>query len=346
MKLEKINENLRKAIHRLMGEDETVIVVGEDVREPYGGAFKINKGLSNDFPDRVIGTPISEEGFVNMASGMAIMGLKPIVDMMFSDFTTLAFDPLVNFASKSVTMYGKKLDLSMIIRCANGGYRGYGATHSQSMQKYFMGIPNLSVYEMSPFHDNYDVLKRMLNEKNPCMFFEEKIIYSQSKYVNGTINNIYNYTFKGKYNNWAVAAIEENSASDVLIICPGGLASMCLAVAEKLIMENEIEVKVGVPSKLYPCGVEEIIEDAVSAGRVLIVEEGTGGNSWGEGIAVKLYPHLLKQKQGVIELLNSCDSIIPASMFYEQQVLVGEEDIYERVLKMMGMAKVEAGGLA
>ncbi|MFD2877076.1 thiamine pyrophosphate-dependent enzyme [Paenibacillus rhizoplanae] len=85
-KKKKINENLRHAIHQLMCEDEAVVVIGEDVREPYGGAFKINKGLSDDYPDRVIGTPISEEGFVNMASGMAIMGHKPIVDMMFFGF--------------------------------------------------------------------------------------------------------------------------------------------------------------------------------------------------------------------------------------------------------------------
>lgn len=339
MKKEKINENLRNAIHQLMCEDEAVVVIGEDVREPYGGAFKINKGLSDDFPDRVIGTPISEEGFVNMASGMAIMGHKPIVDMMFSDFTTLAFDPLLNFASKSVTMYGDKLDLSMIVRCANGGYRGYGPTHSQSMQKYFMGIPNLSVYELSPFHDNYYVFNRMLSEKNPCIFFEEKIIYSQYRYENGVIDELFNYSFKGDHENWAVASIEENSVPDVLILCPGGLASMCMKVAEKLIMADEIEVKVAVPSKLYPCGIEAIIEDAVAAGKILIVEEGTSGHTWGEGIAVKLYPYLNKQKDGAIELLSSSDSIIPASMYYESQVLVGEQDIYESVLKLMKIAK-------
>ncbi|WP_405110972.1 transketolase C-terminal domain-containing protein [Paenibacillus sp. FSL K6-1217] len=339
MKKEKINENLRNAIHQLMCEDEAIIVIGEDVREPYGGAFKINKGFSDDFPDRVIGTPISEEGFVNMASGMAIMGLKPIVDMMFSDFTTLSFDPLLNFASKSVTMYGEKLELSLIVRCANGGYRGYGATHSQSMQKYFMGIPNLSVYELSPFHDNYNVFNRMLNEKNPCIFFEEKIIYSQSKYENGMINDIFNYSYKGEEDNWAISSIEENSVADVLIICPGGLASMCMGVAEKLIMEDEIEVKVAVPSKLYPCEIKDIVEDAVAAGRVLIVEEGTSGHTWGEGIAVKLYPHINKRKDGVIELVSSADSIIPASMHYESQVLVGEQDIYESVLHLMKIAK-------
>lgn len=119
---------------------------------------------------------------------------------------------------------------------------------------------------------------------------------------------------------------------------------MCIAVAEKLIMEDEIEVKVCVPSKLYPCEVEDIIDDAVIAGRVLIVEEGTSGHTWGEGIAVKLYPHLRKKKDSVIELLSSCDSIIPASMYYEEQVLVGEQDIYETVLAIMKQDKVHSGG--
>ncbi|WP_379129619.1 alpha-ketoacid dehydrogenase subunit beta [Paenibacillus sp. sgz500958] len=343
MKKEKANENLRNAIHRLMDEDETVVVLGEDVMEPYGGAFKITKGLSDEFPERVLGTPISEEGFVNMASGMAIMGLKPIVDMMFSDFATLSFDPLLNFASKSVTMYGKKLDLSMIIRCANGGYRGYGATHSQSMQKYFMGIPNLSVYEMSPFHDNYDVLKRILSENIPGMFFEEKITYAQYMYTDGEINELFNFSYAGEDQNWAIAAIDQESTPDCLVICPGGLASMCLAVADKLIMEDEIEVKVCVPSKLYPCRVEDIAGEAAAARKVLIVEEGTPGGSWGEGIAVKLYPYVLSGKEGAIELLCSSDSIIPASVQYEQKVLVSEQDIYEGVLRLMGKEAVKGG---
>ncbi|WP_162551226.1 alpha-ketoacid dehydrogenase subunit beta [Paenibacillus tepidiphilus] len=332
---ERINDNLRGALRRLMAEDEAVIVLGEDVNEPYGGAFKITKGLSAEYPERVLATPISEEGFVNMASGMSLMGLKPVVDMMFSDFTALAFDPLLNFASKSVTMYGRRLELPMIVRCANGGYRGYGATHSQSMQKYFMGIPNLSVYELSPFHDNYAVLRRMLEEKQPCMFFEEKMIYSHYMYRNGTVSELFGFTWKGEENNWALAAIEETAAAEVLILCPGGLAAMCVAAAEKLILEDEIEVKIAVPSKLYPCRIEDILEDAVQAGRILIVEEGTCGGSWGEGVAVQLYPHLLGGSGGDIRLLHSKTSIIPASVHHEQHVLIEERDIIENVRELM-----------
>ncbi|WP_151732834.1 alpha-ketoacid dehydrogenase subunit beta [Paenibacillus tengchongensis] len=332
---ERINDNLRGAIRRLMAEDDSVIVLGEDVHEPYGGAFKITKGLSAEYPERVLATPISEEGFVNMAAGMALMGLKPVVDMMFSDFTALAFDPLLNFASKSVTMYGSRLELPMIVRCANGGYRGYGATHSQSMQKYFMGIPNLSVYELSPFHDNYAVLRRMLEEKQPCMLFEEKMIYSHYMFRGGTVNELFSFTLTGEEDNWAVASIEETGAADVLILCPGGLAAMCVAAAEQLILEDEIEVKIAVPSKLYPCRIEDILGEAVQAGRILIVEEGTGGGSWGEVVAVQLYPHLMSRPGSQIRLLHSADSIIPAAVHHEQRVLVSGQDIMESVRQLM-----------
>ena len=187
------------------------------------------------------------------------------------------------------------------------------------MQKYFIGIPHLSVYEMSPFHDNYSVFKRMLEEKNPCVFFEEKTAYAQWRYINGEIDDLFGYSYRGADGNWAVAAIEQEAVADVVIICPGGMASICLAAAEKLIMEEEIEVKLCVPSKLYPCRTEDIAGEAAAAGKVLIVEEGTSGGSWGEGIAVQLYSRLNRDWGGAVELLCSRDTVIPAAVHHERR---------------------------
>lgn len=333
MKKERISVNLQKTIQKLMNEDEKIIFLGEDVKDPYGGAFKISKGLSDKFPERVINTPISEEGFVNMATGMSLMGFKPIVDMMFSDFSTLAFDPLINFASKSVSMYGKRLKLSMIIRTANGGYRGYGATHSQSMQKFFMGVQNLNIYELTPFHNNYDVFLRMFKEQEPCIFFEEKIIYSQYGKNEIESSDLFNHDYTGEENNWAVSSIDKKEA-DIVLITHGGLSFMCLEVMEQLIVEAEIEVKLLVPSKLYPFDLSEIEEQFEYGQKVLIVEESTKGGSWGESLAYKLMYHL-RHKNIVVEVLSSDDEIIPASSHYEHKVLVGKEDIYLKVLEII-----------
>ena len=334
MEKERISVNLHKAIYELMKSDDKVVVLGEDVAEPYGGAFKITKNFSKEFPSRVINTPISEEGFVNMATGMALMGYKPIVDMMFSDFITLAFDPLVNFASKSVTMYGKKLDISMIIRTANGGYRGYGATHSQSMQKYFMGIPNLSVYEMSPFHENAEVFSRMLGEKRPCVFFEEKILYVKYLMQDGMVNDLFEFHYIGEQDNWAVTCIDYESNGEFIIITHGGLSYLCLEAMEQLILEDEIEGKLLVPSKLYPFELAEIESQIGKNARILIVEEGTEGASWGESMAY----HLMQKfyDRGVyVEVLSSKDSIIPASRNLENEVLVSKEDVCSKVKELI-----------
>src|SRR3954469_19909806 len=154
-----------------MAEDPRVWLLGQDVRDPYGGAFKISRGLSSRFPDRVLSTPISEGGAVGVAGGLALVGDRPIVEIMFGDFLALAFDPILNFLSKSVTMYGRDVPMNVIIRCPVGGNRGYGPTHSQSPQKHLIGIPHLELYETSPFHDNIPLIRHLLGRGVPCVLF-------------------------------------------------------------------------------------------------------------------------------------------------------------------------------
>ncbi|MFC7644147.1 hypothetical protein ACFQX6_28000 [Streptosporangium lutulentum] len=146
----RVAENLNAALHGLLDDDPTAYLLGEDILDPYGGAFKVTKGLSTRFPGRVIGTPISEGALTGVAAYLALTGNTAVAEIMFGDFVALAFDQLCNFASKSVSMYGRRLPLRMVVRCPTGGGRGYGPTHSQSLQKHFVGMPGLSLYEMSP----------------------------------------------------------------------------------------------------------------------------------------------------------------------------------------------------
>jgi pyruvate/2-oxoglutarate/acetoin dehydrogenase E1 component len=334
LKRETILENLNSALTKLVLSDDKVVLIGEDIGDPYGGSFKVSKGISTAANERVISTPISEEGFTDMAAGMAMMGYKPIVDLMFSDFTALIFDPILNFASKYISMYGKRNDLQMIVRCANGGYRGYGPTHSQSMQKYFLGIPNLSLYELTPFHENSKVFQRMFEEKNPCIFFEEKVIYSNKRYQDGIINDLYHFEFAGDWDNWAVA-VSESEEAQIAIISHGGLTNACLEAVEQLLLEEEIECKIFIPSKLYPCDIETIMEDIKKIGRVLIVEESTAGATWGTELLANIYTQLKNKNEVIIKLLSSKASIIPASAHYEKEVLVSEKDMVNEVLAML-----------
>ena len=134
---------LNAALHRACAADERVIILGEDVLDPYGGAFKVTRGLSTTYPERVLTTPISEAGIVGVAAGMALRGLRPVVEIMFGDFITLAADQLINHAAKFRWMYNDQVRVPMVIRTPMGGRRGYGPTHSQTLEKLFLGVPGL-----------------------------------------------------------------------------------------------------------------------------------------------------------------------------------------------------------
>ncbi len=173
------SENLNAALAGVLATDPRAYLLGEDITDPYGGAFKVTSGLSTRFPGRVLGTPISENAITGVAAGLALAGDTAIVEIMFGDFIALAFDQIVNFASKSVSMYGETVGMRLVIRCPSGGGRGYGPTHSQTLMKHFIGVPHLALYEMSPFQDAAAVFADMLDRGVPCVFFEDKILYTR-----------------------------------------------------------------------------------------------------------------------------------------------------------------------
>jgi pyruvate/2-oxoglutarate/acetoin dehydrogenase E1 component len=133
----RVVESINRALHELMAADPRLVVLGEDITDPYGGAFKVTRGLSSAYRDRVWTTPISEGGIVGMAAGMALKGRPTIVELMFGDFIALAADQIINHATKFRWMYNDQVEVPMIIRAPMGGRRGYGPTHSQSLEKHF-----------------------------------------------------------------------------------------------------------------------------------------------------------------------------------------------------------------
>ena len=132
--------SLNKSLHFLFDNHESVYLIGEDILDPYGGAFKVSSGLSSKYPERVISTPISEAGIVGAATGMAMRGLKPIVELVFGDFIALAADQIINHASKYNGIYNGQVTVPLVIRTPVGGRRGYGPTHSQSLEAFFMSV--------------------------------------------------------------------------------------------------------------------------------------------------------------------------------------------------------------
>ena len=173
--------SLRAGLTEAFARDDRALLLGEDVLDPYGGAFGVTKGLSDRFPGRVMTTPIAEGGIVGAGVGLALRGRRPIVEIMFGDFVTLAVDQLVNHAAKFRAMYGGQVSVPLVVRTPMGGRRGYGPTHSQSLEKLLLGVPGLRVLAPSVFHDPGAILRdAVLNGDTPTVLIEHKLLYPSS----------------------------------------------------------------------------------------------------------------------------------------------------------------------
>ncbi|MEU4542852.1 alpha-ketoacid dehydrogenase subunit beta [Nonomuraea dietziae] len=318
----RVAENLNAALHELMAAERNLYLLGEDVADPYGGAFKITRGLSTRFPGRVMSTPISESAITGVAAGLALSGDAAIVEIMFGDFAALAFDQLLNFAAKSVSMYGSRVPMRMVVRCPVGGGRGYGPTHSQSLQKHFVGIPGLALYEMSPFHDNLAVLTEMLAREEPCVLFEDKVLYTRPMHA---VPEPFSLTVE---NGVARAFLDERP--DCVVVAPGGSAPMVLAAMRSLLLEEEIVCTLVVPSRLYPFDVE-----LPDARRVFVVEESTAGGTWGAEVAHQIHQRHWGRLAGPVTLVHSADSVIPTAAHLEESVLVSERTVHRVIMETL-----------
>lgn len=333
MQTERIVENLNRAHHELFGRDSSVCLLGEDVADPYGGAFKVTRGLSTAYPDRVLSTPISECGVANMACGMALAGEKPIVEIMFGDFIGYAFDPLWNLAAKSVRMYGKRLPVNLLVRCPVGGNRGYGATHSQSPQKHFLGIPDLDLFEINPFHDNLDLLDKLVNRGNPSILFESKTLYARARATDSRLDDLFDWRFVGPGDEFAEIRIERAQTADALIIAPGSVVDRAMEAARRAFLEYELETTILTPSQLHPFPLDPILDQLASTRRILVAEEGLGGGSWGETVAQAIHTRLWKELHQPVIPIFSRHSVIPCARHLEERVILQSDAIFAALVE-------------
>lgn len=341
MAAERVIGNLNRALHDLLAEDPNLYLLGEDVVDPYGGAFKATKGLSSRYPERVLSTPLSEGAIVGAGGGLALAGDAAIVEIMFGDFIGLAFDQILNFASKSVSMYGSRRSIRLVVRCPTGGNRGYGPTHSQSPQKHFVGIPGLSLYEMTPLHDNRAVLGEALASGVPAIFFEDKVLYTRRMFNDGEIDELFRFTMTG--GQLGTARVHLGGANDVgaavpadcVLIAPGGMVHRALDAMRVLLLEGEVVCELLVPARLYPLDVDELVALIGDAGRVCVLEESTAGGTWGSEVAAALHQRLWGALRRPVRLVHSADSIIPTAAHLERDVLVQADTIRSAVLEVL-----------
>ncbi len=185
-----ILESLNRGLRTCLEESDQVYVIGEDVLDPYGGAFKVTRGLSTDYPERVITTPVSEAGIVGVGVGMALRGLYPVIEIMFGDFISLTVDQLINHAAKFRWMSNDQVRVPLVVRTPMGGRRGYGPTHSQSLEKHLLGAPGLRVVAATALGDAGDLLRKVvLEDDDPVLFLEHKALYAKQIIIHDELSD-------------------------------------------------------------------------------------------------------------------------------------------------------------
>ena len=328
--------SLQTGLHESFRQDDRVFLLGEDIADPYGGAFKVSKGLSTEYPGRVLSTPICEAGFTGVASGIALRGLRPVVEIMFGDFLTLCTDQIVNHIAKFRGMYDNQVQVPIVIRTPMGGGRGYGATHSQCLEKMFLGVTDLCVVAPSHAHDPGQLLAHsILNNDGPVLFIEHKTLYPLPLLLSGGVSGI-NVRMVDEIAGYPTALLSnyDDGAPDVTLIAYGGISRWLVPLIQTL-RDEEIRVLVAMPSSLKPLPMDTLVDAAGKSGKVIVIEEGTEGFNWGSEVAARLYERLFKKLLKPIVRIASEDRIIPVAKELEDQALVGPEKTERAIEEML-----------
>lgn len=307
-------------------EDEKTVFIGEDILDPYGGAFKVSKGLSTKFTDRVIGTSISEGLIAGIANGLALNGFKPYAEFMFGDFTALAFDQFINHAAKIYNMYNKKISCPVVFRTPMGGKRGYGPTHSQSLEKHFIGMDMFEIIALNKFLKPDSVYNYVHERIHPTLIIENKVDYGKKGNLN--LPNGYELLITDeKLPNLLIKPID-NSNITTSIITYGGTSEMVVDNIEKIFLEFDELIQILILTKIDPLPENFILNNINNDTKVITVEEGTQRGCIGNNI-ISL---IAQNKQNMtFKIVTSLDTTIPSVKSLEENVLVNEKMIFNTI---------------
>jgi len=317
-------EAIQLALREELGRDERVIMLGEDIAE-YGGAFKVTRKMADEFgPRRVVNTPISENSTVGAAVGAAMLGMRPVVEIMFMDFVLLAFDQIANHAAKFHHMYAGQVRVPLTVRLPAGGYRGYGPTHSQCVEAYFQGVPGLKIVAPSGPRQARALLKAAIRDDDPVLFVEHKLLYGMRE---------------------AVPEAEElapigqartaRAGSDLTITAHGHMVTLALRAAEMLAAEG-VSAEVLDLRSLKPLDEEAILESVGRTQHLVTVEEGALPGGIGAEVAALVAEKAIGYLDGPVVRVGALDSPIPAARPLEDAVLPSAAKIAAAARRALG----------
>ncbi|MCQ8119392.1 dehydrogenase E1 component subunit alpha/beta [Methylomonas rosea] len=323
-----VRQALNTALQFLLKSDQRTLLIGEDLHDPYGGAFKVTQGLSSEFPGRVISTPISEAGITGSAIGLSLDGYLPIVEIMFADFLSLCLDQLLNHAVKFPGMFADT-SVPIVIRTPCGGRRGYGPTHSQSPEHLFTSVPGLTVVYGSHRHNVAELLiDAVLRWHYPVLFLEHKLLYGEkmdpADYValpatDDVATHLFPTLRRGA------------NEPDVTLVSYGGMLTMTEAVANRLESEEELEVEIVSPSLLSPLPRESLIKHLATRECVVVIEE----SHHDFGVSAEIAAALLESGfKGQFLRIGTPPVPIASARSLERSIIPDEQSIIEQILDL------------
>ncbi|MBG9790866.1 alpha-ketoacid dehydrogenase subunit beta [Brevibacillus laterosporus] len=266
-------EAVREAMSQEMRVNPDVFLMGEDIGI-YGGAFGVSRGMIEEFgPERIRNTPISEAAIAGAAVGAAMTGMRPIMELQFSDFVTIAMDQLVNQAAKNRYMFGGKGKVPMVVRTPSGSGTGAAAQHTQSLEAWMAHIPGLKVVQPSTAYDVKGLLKAAIDDNNPVIFYEHKLLYK----ISGDVP-------EESYSIPLGVADVKREGTDVTIVATAIMVHKALEAAAELEKEG-ISVEVIDPRTLVPLDTDTIIRSVKKTGKLIVVHEAVKFGGFGGEIA-------------------------------------------------------------
>lgn len=318
----------------LAKKEKKILFLGEDIIDPYGGAFKITKNIYKNFPNQIFSTPISEATIVGMTGGLAIEGFKPIVEIMFGDFLSLAFDQILNNLSKFHYMYNRDVNLPLVIRCPMGAGRGYGPTHSQSIEKHFFGIQGLNIFAVNPFFPIDKIYNYAFESEIPSLVIENKLQYnfllSDLEKNNFFINNFSKKIDEAKFT--SMFSLTDFKKDDCTLYCYGGTSEVALKAAHSLFLDQEISVRIIILSKISNLETLNFEELSSENGTIFTLEESDKFFGFGSEVVSLLNEKKYFKNRKFIRIA-SLKSIIPSSINLEKKIIISEEKIKLQILK-------------
>lgn len=318
---------LQEALREEMQRDESVFLLGEDIAE-FGGSYKVTAGLLQEFgPERVRNTPISEAAIIGAALGAALVGMRPVAELMYVDFSAIAMDQIVNQVAKVRYMFGGKAKASLVIRTQGGAGRSSAAQHAQSLEAWFVHIPGIRVVQPSTPYDAKGLLKSAIRDDNPVLFLEHKLLYL----VQGAVPEEEYLIPLGK-------ADIKRPGNDVTVFATSRMVQRVLGAAEKLASEG-IDVEVIDPRTLNPLDEDTLLASVRKTQRLVIVHEAYERGGIGAEIAALVASKAIDSLDAPIERVAGLNTPMPFSPKLEDYVVPNEARIMAGIKRVLGMAE-------